>query len=169
MDMDMLALSGQETTVLDEFAQSLRASITNTDTCPPKAWNDAYDDLSRGLPVDCTGAKYVDEDTEEDEDHAEPQAEGKTTRTGKNQDLPLPRLLTPLAPCNAHRTAPCILRDPQHRGTKSEVAASPLPSRGPKRGRKCYGTLAFSGVPYGRGQKRKWPTKGRKCYVTPAF
>ena len=35
---------------------------------------------------------------------------------------------------------PCIRRDPQRRGTKSEVAASPLPSRGPKRGRKCYVT-----------------------------
>ena len=42
---------------------------------------------------------------------------------------------------------PCILGDPQHRGKKSEVAASPLPSRGPKRGRKCYITRAFSGVP----------------------
>ena len=39
---------------------------------------------------------------------------------------------------------PCILRDPQQRGTKSEVATSPLPSRGPKRGRKCYVTPAFS-------------------------
>ena len=29
---------------------------------------------------------------------------------------------------------PYILGDPQHRGTKSEVPASPLPSRGPKIG-----------------------------------
>ena len=64
---------------------------------------------------------------------------------------------------------PCILGDPQHRGTKSEVAASPLPSRGPKRGRKCNITPAFSGVPYIRGRKQKWPTSGRKCYVTPMF
>ena len=42
---------------------------------------------------------------------------------------------------------PRILGDPQQRGTKSKVAASPLPSRGPKRGRKCYATAAFSGVP----------------------
>ena len=34
----------------------------------------------------------------------------------------------------------------QERGTKSEVAASPLPYRGPKRGRKCYVSPAFSGV-----------------------
>ena len=34
-----------------------------------------------------------------------------------------------------------------NKGTKSEVAASTLPSRGLKRGRKCYVTLAFSGVP----------------------
>ena len=38
-----------------------------------------------------------------------------------------------------------IRSGPQQRGTKSELAASPLPSRGPKGGRKCYVTLAFSG------------------------
>ena len=64
---------------------------------------------------------------------------------------------------------PYILGDPQHRGTISEVAASPLPSRGPKRGRKCYITPAFSGVHCRRGRKQKWPTKGRKCYVIPAL
>ena len=32
-------------------------------------------------------------------------------------------------------------------GTKSEVAATPLPSQGPTRGRTCYVTPAFSGVP----------------------
>ena len=30
---------------------------------------------------------------------------------------------------------PCILGDPQQRGRKAEAATSPLPSRGPKRGR----------------------------------
>ena len=44
---------------------------------------------------------------------------------------------------------PCILGGPQGlaRGTKSEVATSILPSKGPKRGLKCYITPAFSGVP----------------------
>ena len=56
---------------------------------------------------------------------------------------------------------PCILWDPQRqprkepkvssgpkqRGTKSELAASPLPTRGPKIGPKCYVTRAFSGIP----------------------
>ena len=55
---------------------------------------------------------------------------------------------------------PCILRGPQHqgRGAKSEVAASPLLCRGPKRGRKCYITPAFLGVPNAkRGeQHEKW-------------
>ena len=55
---------------------------------------------------------------------------------------------------------PCILRGPQHqaRGAKSEVAASSLLSRRPKRGRKCYVTLAFSGVPNAkrREQNQKW-------------
>ena len=36
-----------------------------------------------------------------------------------------------------------IRSGPQQRGTKSEVATSPLPSRGPKGGRKCYVTPAF--------------------------
>ena len=34
-----------------------------------------------------------------------------------------------------------------NKGTQSQVAASPLPSRGPTRGWKCYVTPAFSGVP----------------------
>ena len=45
----------------------------------------------------------------------------------------------------------CILKAlsgvPTQRGITSEVAASPLPSRGPKRGQKCYITPAFSGSP----------------------
>ena len=43
---------------------------------------------------------------------------------------------------------PCILVGPQQRGRKkSEVATSTLPSQGPKRGRNCYVTPAFSGAP----------------------
>ena len=60
---------------------------------------------------------------------------------------------------------PCILGDSQQRGTTSEVAAFPLPCRGPKRGQKCYVTPAFSGVPNAkRGeQNQKWsPTKGEQ-------
>ena len=40
-----------------------------------------------------------------------------------------------------------IKSGPLQRGTKSKVAASLLPSWGPKGGRKCYVTLAFSGIP----------------------
>ena len=40
----------------------------------------------------------------------------------------------------------CILGNPQHRGTKSEVATSPVPPQGTKRGRKCDRTAAFSGI-----------------------
>ena len=73
---------------------------------------------------------------------------------------------------------PCILGIPKQRGTKSELAASPLPSRGPKRGRKCYVTPAFSGIPKQRGTKSelaasplpfRGPKRGQKCCVTPAF
>ena len=68
--------------------------------------------------------------------------------------------LTPIF-SGAHKRAevlrnPCILADPQTKGTKSEVAASPVPSRGLTRGQKCYVTPAFSGVPSKRGQNQKW-------------
>ena len=42
---------------------------------------------------------------------------------------------------------PCLLGGHKRRGTKLPVATSPAPSRGPKRGRNCYVTPAFSGVP----------------------
>ena len=50
---------------------------------------------------------------------------------------------------------PCFLGDPQQRGRKSQVATSPLPSWTPRRGRKCYVTPAFSGIPNKRGQTHK--------------
>ena len=54
-------------------------------------------------------------------------------------------------------SAGCKIRSSrQQRGTKSEVAASPLPSQGPKRRRKCYATLAFSGIPNEGEQNQKW-------------
>ena len=71
----------------------------------------------------------------------------------------------------------CILGDPQsqgqgaksevvpNKGEQNQVAASPLPSQGPKRERKCYATPAFVGIPNAkRGeQNQKWsPTKGNK-------
>ena len=51
---------------------------------------------------------------------------------------------------------PCILGEPQQRGTISEVAASALPFRGPKRGRKSCVTPAFSGIPNKGEQNQKW-------------
>ena len=54
---------------------------------------------------------------------------------------------------------------PQQRETKSEMAASPLPSREPKRGRKFYVTNALSGIPNAKCKKQnqKWsPTKENK-------
>ena len=57
--------------------------------------------------------------------------------------------------------------------------ASPLPSRGPRRGYNCYVTLAVSRVPnadVGRESEvavsplpSRGPKRGRNCYVTPAF
>ena len=62
--------------------------------------------------------------------------------------------------------SPRILGGPQRqaRGTKSEVAASPLPSQGPKIGRNCYVTPAFSGVP-----NTKCVEKIRSGCLTRAF
>ena len=40
----------------------------------------------------------------------------------------------------------------QTKDTKSEVAVSPLPSQVPKKGRNCYITTTFSGVP-NKGEK----------------
>ena len=71
---------------------------------------------------------------------------------------------------------PRVLGGPQKEG--DEIRIAPLPSPGPKRGRKCYVTLALSGYTNKRGQNQNWqphpcllggPKKGRKCYVTPTF
>ena len=51
---------------------------------------------------------------------------------------------------------PCVLGGPQKRGTKSEMATSPLPSRGAKRGRNSYISPAFSGVPNKEEENQKW-------------
>ena len=62
-------------------------------------------------------------------------------------------------------------------GRKSEVAASPLSSQGPKRN--CYATPSFSRVPNAKHREEVgsscltpalWgPKRGRYCYATPAF
>ena len=66
---------------------------------------------------------------------------------------------------------------PKQREIKSEWHVSRLP-QGPKRAPKCYGILAFSGVPKQPGTTSevdaspvhsRRPKKGRKCYVTPTF
>ena len=44
------------------------------------------------------------------------------------------------------------------------LATSPLPSQGPRGGRKCYVTPAFSGVPNAKRRE-----KFRSGYLTPAF
>ena len=44
------------------------------------------------------------------------------------------------------------------------MATSPLPSWGPKRGRDCYVTPAFSGIP-----NTKQGEKIKSGYLTPAF
>ena len=64
---------------------------------------------------------------------------------------------------------PCILGGPQQKRTQSEVAASPSPSRGPKKGRKCYVNPAFSGMPNAgrREQNQNRPPNKTKTEVVP--
>ena len=57
---------------------------------------------------------------------------------------------------------PCVLRGCQNRAAKSEVATSPLPSRGPTSGQNCYVILAFLGVA-NKGEKI------RSDYITLAL
>ena len=74
-------------------------------------------------------------------------------------------------------TSPLRSRVSPEKGTKSEVATSPLPSRGPKIGRSCYIKSRSPGCP-NKGAKSevatsavpsRWPKSGRNCYVTQAF
>ena len=51
---------------------------------------------------------------------------------------------------------PCVLGRPQKKGTKSEVAISPLASLGPEAGWYWFMAAEFSGVPNRRGQNQGW-------------
>ena len=72
-------------------------------------------------------------------------------KEGRNATSPLHSRGSPMPSAGSK-----IRSGPQQRGTISEVAASPLPCRGPKRGRKCYVTLAFSGTANKGEQNQKW-------------
>ena len=83
------ALLGEETVVPDEFVQSIRAAITNADTCPPKSWEDVYHDFGAGFPVDCSWVRYVDEDPQEEAGEAESQPKTHTPNN-KPKTAPAP-------------------------------------------------------------------------------
>ena len=75
-----------------------------------------------------------------------------------------------LAFAGAQRSAellcnPCILGGSECAGRKSEEATSTQPSWGPKRGRNCYVTPAFSGVP----NAKRGDLIRRSGYLTPTF
>ena len=100
---------------------------------------------------------------------------GSPNKGGQNQKwLPHPCLLGgPKEGRNA--MSPLHSRGSPAKGTKSEVATSTLPCPRPKRGRRCYVTLAFSGIPKQRGTKSELaasplpsrePNRRRKHYVT---
>ena len=76
--------------MLDEFVQSIRAAITNADTCPPKSWEDVYHDLGAIFPVDCSGVRWVDEDPEEQDGEAESQPETHTLKKKPKKTAPAP-------------------------------------------------------------------------------
>ena len=83
------ALLGEETVVPDEFVQSIRAAITNADTCPPKVMGGCVPRLGVGFPVVCSGVRYVDEDPEEHDGEAELQPETHTPKK-KPKTAPAP-------------------------------------------------------------------------------
>ena len=82
---------------------------------------------------------------------------GSPDKGGQNQNgLPNPCLL------GAHKWAemlphPCILGDPQTKGNKIRIGCLTLAFWVPTSGRKCYATLAFSGIPKQRGTKSERP------------
>ena len=77
----MCALLGDEIAVPDEFVQSIRAPITNADTCPPKSWEDVYHDLGAGFLVHCCWrVTYLDVDREEQDGEAGSQPETHTPK-----------------------------------------------------------------------------------------
>ena len=85
----MCALLGEQTVVADEFVKSIRASITSADTCPSKSWEYVYHDLGASFPVDCSRARYVDEDPEEQDGEAESQPKTHTPKK-KPKTAPAP-------------------------------------------------------------------------------
>ena len=68
------------------ICQSLSAFISNADTCPPKAWNDVYDDLTSWFPVDRSGNPYVEGDDDEEESQADSEPEENTPRKKAKSD-----------------------------------------------------------------------------------
>ena len=73
----------------DEFVHSMRAAITNADTCPPKSWENVYHELGAGFPVDCSWVRYVDEDPKEQDGEAESPPETHTAKK-KPKTAPAP-------------------------------------------------------------------------------
>ena len=73
----------------DEFVQSIKAAITNADTCPSKSWEDVYHDLGAGFPGDCFRIRYVDEDPKEQDGKAESQQETHSKEETQNCPCPL--------------------------------------------------------------------------------
>ena len=83
------ALLAEETDVPDEFVQSIRAAITNANTCPPKSWEDVYHDFGAGFLVHCSWVWYGDEDREQQDGEAESQPETHTPKK-KPKTAPVP-------------------------------------------------------------------------------
>ena len=89
---------------------------------------------------------------------------------GQNHNwMPHPCLLKGIK-LGGNATSPLHSRGSPTKGTKSELATSPLPSRGLEIGRKCYITPAFSGISNKGGTMRiGCLIPKRKCYITPTF
>ena len=70
-----------------------------------KAWNDVYDDLSSGFPIDCSGNRYVEGDDREEESQAHSRPEEKTPKKKAKSN----NFKAPESPSNTQCAYVCIL------------------------------------------------------------
>ena len=76
-----IAYLSEEKSIPESFVTDLRAAVSNCDTVAPIQWDRVCEDLADGLPVDCTGRRYV----EQEEEATQPEEED-----GESQKPPPP-------------------------------------------------------------------------------
>ena len=72
----------EEKFIRESFVTHLRAVVSNCDAVAPSQWDQLYEDLVDGFPLDCTERRYV----EQEEEATQPQEED-----GESQKRPPPQ------------------------------------------------------------------------------